>query len=121
LRRKPTPSLYDKYGKSVDDFVGLFYRKVLADKTLAPFFAGVNMERQHRHTSAFMTYALGGPNHFTGRNMAHAHRGLKITSYHFHRVADHLSEAMKELKVEESDREVILNTIYTMENDIVEG
>ena len=117
---RATPPLYEKYQTTIDDLVELFYKKVIADETLAFFFTGVNMERQKRHMSAFLVYALGGPNHYSGRNMARAHQGLQITEDHFRKVSDHLDIAMQETGVTPDDRMSILDTVYRLRDDIVE-
>ena len=116
---KATPPLYEKYQTAIDDLVELFYKKVLADATLASFFTGVNMERQKRHMSAFIAYALGGPNHYSGRNMARAHQGLQITEGDFRQVSDHLDTAMEGIGVTYDDRMAILDTIYSLRDGII--
>ncbi|SMC04773.1 hemoglobin [Sulfobacillus thermosulfidooxidans DSM 9293] len=114
-----TPTLYEKYGAAIDRVVSLFYQKVLDDKDLQPFFLGVNMDRQKKHMSAFITYALGGPNNYNGKNMEAAHRKLKITDHHFDAVSKHLSDSLEQFSVEDSDRMIILSTIERLREAIV--
>ena len=75
------PSLYEQLGgaDNIAAVVDDFYRRVLADDALAAMFAGVDLDRLRRHQSRFISYALGGPNQYTGRNMRAAHAGLGIT------------------------------------------
>ncbi|WP_053960321.1 group I truncated hemoglobin [Sulfobacillus thermosulfidooxidans] len=119
MNREGTPTLYEKYGVAVDGVVSLFYQKVLDDEDLQPFFLGVNMERQKKHMSAFITYALGGPNNYNGKNMEVAHRKLKINNHHFHAVSMHLSDSLEQFGVEDSDRMIILSTIDQLREAIV--
>lgn len=119
MNLESTPTLYEKYGAAIDELVSLFYQKVLADKDLESFFQNVNMDQQKRHMAAFITYALGGPNNYNGRNMQAAHRGQKIQEYHFNAVAGHLSDAMTQLGVDEKDKIAILGTIQGLKDAIV--
>lgn len=96
------PSLYEQLGgaPAFDAAVEIFYRKVLGDARLAPFFDGVDMDRQMAKQKAFLTMVTGGPNQYTGKDMrtAHAHlvaRGL--TDVHFDAVVQHLGATLSEL------------------------
>lgn len=95
-------NLYEQLGgeQAVDAAVDIFYRRVLSDDRISYFFDDVDMERQAAKQKSFLTYAFGGPNHYTGRDMrnAHAHlvaRGLNAT--HFDVVAGHLQGTLEEL------------------------
>ncbi len=91
--------LYDEIGGAamLRTAVTLFYRRVLADSTLAPWFADVDMTRLRAHQQAFLTAALGGPDLFNGRDMADAHAGRRITGAAFDRLVSHLAEALRDL------------------------
>ena len=97
-------SLYEKIGgeTAVNAAVDIFYRKVLADDRINQFFDGVDMERQAAKQKAFLTFAFGGPNNYTGKDMrdGHAHlvaRGLDDS--HFDAVMENLGATLKELNV----------------------
>ncbi len=97
-------SLYESLGgeAAVNTAVDIFYRKVLTDASISDFFEDVDMERQAAKQKAFLTYAFGGPNHYTGKAMRDVHaplvaRGLKET--HFQAVAGHLQATLQELSV----------------------
>ncbi|MEZ6196121.1 MAG: group 1 truncated hemoglobin [Planctomycetota bacterium] len=51
-----------------------FYRRMLADERVARFFDGVDMTRQAAKQKAFIAMATGGPNNYTGKDMADGHR-----------------------------------------------
>src|SRR5260370_42611938 len=55
-------SLYDRLGgaPAIDAAAELFYRKVLSDPVLEPYFADIDMDRQVAKQAAFLTLALGG-------------------------------------------------------------
>jgi hemoglobin len=97
-------SLYERIGgeAAMDAAVDLFYRKVLADDRISQFFDGVDMDRQRAKQKAFLTFALGGPANYTGKDMreGHAHlvaRGLNDS--HFDAVMENLGATLQELGV----------------------
>jgi len=98
-------TLYDKIGgeAAVDAAVGLFYDKVLADERIKHFFEGLDMERQHRMQKGFLTFAFGGPNNYSGKSMAAAHRKLVdeqgLDDSHFDAVIEDLGATLVELGV----------------------
>lgn len=99
-------SLYDRIGGAlaVQAATELFYRKVLADPMIAGFFTEVDMRRQLTMQEAFLTMALGGPNHYTGRDLRSAHSALPgLDDQHFDRVIEHLAGTLAELGVAEAE------------------
>ena len=97
-------SLYDQLGgeAAVNAAVDIFYRKVLADDRINKFFEGIDMERQAAKQKAFLTFAFGGPNSYTGKDMreGHAHLVAKgLNDSHFDAVMEHLGATLKELNV----------------------
>ena len=98
-------SLYERIGgaAAVEAAVEIFYKKILADFTLWPFFEGVDMKRMVQHQVNFMTYAFGGPNHYSGRGLKQAHsrlvRDKGLGEKHFGLVAAHLQATLRELNL----------------------
>ena len=92
-------SLYEEIGGAarLRTAVTLFYRRVLADPLLAPWFADVDLPRLRAHQQAFLTAALGGPDLFVGRDMAEAHAGLRITDRAFDQLVSHLAATLRDL------------------------
>ena len=98
-----TMSLYESLGgeAAVNAAVDIFYRKVLTDDSISHFFEDVDMERQAAKQKAFLTYAFGGPNHYSGKDMRAAHSRLVskgLNEAHFNAVAGHLQSTLEELK-----------------------
>lgn len=99
-------SLFDRLGgaPAIQAAAEVFYRKVLADPVLAPYFDDVDMDRQIAKQAAFLTMALGGPNNYSGRDLRTAHAGLPgLTDEHVDRVIVHLAEALRELGAGNAD------------------
>ena len=115
------PSLYAQLGgaDNIAAVVDDFYRRVLADDALAAVFAGVDLDRLRRHQSRFISYALGGPNQYTGRNMRAAHAGLGITPAQFAAVAGHLSAALAAAGVSAALIDQVIGHVASLQGDIV--
>ncbi|MAR90125.1 MAG: group 1 truncated hemoglobin [Pseudomonadota bacterium] len=98
-------TVYEKIGgePAVDAAVELFYKKVLADDRINHFFEGVDMDKQHRMQKGFLIFAFGGPNNYSGKGMAAAHRRLVeekgLNDSHFDAVMEDLGATLKELNV----------------------
>lgn len=97
-------TLFEQLGgdAAVDAAVDIFYKKVLADDRISRFFDGVDMANQARKQKAFLTVAFGGPNNYSGRGMAAAHRKLLeqgLDDSHFDAVVEDLGATLKELGV----------------------
>jgi truncated hemoglobin YjbI len=98
--------LFDRLGgaPAITAAAELFYRKVLADPLLAPYFDDVDMDHQVAKQAAFLTMALGGPNTYTGRDLRTAHADLAgLSDEHVDRVIAHLAHTLRELGVAEDD------------------
>ncbi len=99
-------SLYDRLGGSaaIRPVTEAFYQKVLADESLAPYFAFVNMDRLIAMQTSFLTMALGGPNNYSGRSIRDAHANLRdLNDEHFNKVVSHLAQTLKEFGVSDHD------------------
>jgi hemoglobin len=99
-----TPSLYEQLGgeAAVDAAVDIFYRKVLSDERISHFFEGLDMSKQAAKQKAFLTFAFGGPNNYTGTDMRTAHAKLVqngLNESHFDAVMEHLGGTLQELNV----------------------
>lgn len=97
-------SLYDRIGgdAAVNAAVDLFYRKVLADDRINKWFEGIDMEKQHAKQKSFLTFALGGPNNYTGKDMRDAHAAMVakgLNDADFDAVMENLGATLTELGV----------------------
>jgi hemoglobin len=114
-------SIYDSIGgaaavrAAVDDF----YARVLADPSLAPFFSGTDLDRLKAHQRSFIAAAIGGPEIFTGRDMATAHAGLAISDADFDAVVAHLADTLTGLGVPGETIGQIGSALVPLRSDIV--
>lgn len=116
-------SVYDLLGddrRPMQLVTSAFYRRVLSDDMLAPYFAGVDMQRQVVMLAEFLAMAFGGPHAYTGRDLRTAHAGLHgLTDVHFDRVVDHLTVALREYGVAEGDVATVGAVAETLRDDVL--
>jgi len=117
-----TTTIYEKIGgrQALVTVVDEFYKRVLADESLRPVFADVDMDKQRNHQVAFLAFALGGPNEYQGVGMQKAHAGRAITDDHFVAVAGHLQATLQWAGVGEAEVGQILSAAASLKDDIVE-
>ena len=97
-------SLYDDLGgaKALDAVVDAFYQKVLADDRVNGFFDSTDMERQAKKQKAFLAFAFGGPNNYTGKKMKDGHASLVergLNDSHVDAIVELLGATLKEFNV----------------------
>jgi len=117
-------SLYEEIGgeAAVNTAVDMFYRRVLQDDRIAHFFDDVDMERQAAKQKAFLTYAFGGPNNYTGKDMreGHAHllkRGLNDS--HVDAVVENLTLTLRDLNVGEEQIGEVVAICESVRDDVL--
>jgi len=117
-------TLYERLGgeTAIEAAVVRFYEKVLADPEVAPFFAGMEVDRVVQKQIAFMTMAFGGPNHYTGKDLRTAHARLVkngLGDKHFDAVAGHLVTTLEELGVEKPLIDEVLSIVAPTRHDVL--
>jgi hemoglobin len=96
--------LYDLIGgkRTVWAATESFYRRVLADETLRPFFAATDMEQLRSRQSMFISMLLGGRVVYTGKAISAAHERARLqglSDRHFDAFLRHFREALDEVGV----------------------
>lgn len=114
-------SLFERLGGegAVDAAVDIFYRKVLADERISHFFDTVDMDRQRSKQKAFLTYAFGGPNAYSGKDMRAAHAKLSLTEGHFDAVMENLGATLSELNVPAALIQEAAAIALSVKNDVL--
>ena len=107
-------------GPAIKGVVNDFYRRVLADPALAPYFAGVDMAELKRHQSLLVAQVMGGPTEYDGRQLAQAHAGLHVTGADFDRVVAHLVASLQAAGVPQDIIGRVGVALAAAEADIVE-
>ncbi|MDJ0775769.1 MAG: group 1 truncated hemoglobin [Mastigocoleus sp. MO_167.B18] len=98
-------TLFERIGgeAAVEATVDKFYLKIMEDKRINRFFAGVDMKKQRENQAAFLIFAFGGSAYYRGRSLRTAHQKLVeqcgLKDEHFDLVFEHLVSTLKELSV----------------------
>jgi hemoglobin len=115
-------SIYEQLGgkAAVEAAVDDFYRRVLGDETLSPYFAGIDLDRLRRHQRAFLTAVLGGAEgQYSGRSMSVAHADLNVSDHAFDQVVQHLAATLTSLGVDAPTIETIADRLAPLRAEIV--
>ncbi|WP_382309723.1 group 1 truncated hemoglobin [Herbiconiux sp. UC225_62] len=100
--------------------VVVFYNRVVADPLLAPYFAGISLERLRAHQVAFLSGVLGGPQAFAGRDLPAAHVAFAITDGAFDRMVEHLEFALVDVGAPATATAEVLATVGGLRHAIVQ-
>jgi len=118
-------SVYDQIGgaPAMDAAVDVFYRRVLADAYVLPFFQGVDMTKQAAKQKAFLTMVTGGPHNYTGKDMREGHKHLVkmgLNDSHFDHILMHLRATLAELGVPENLIQTIIGVAESTRDDVLD-
>ena len=117
-------TLYEQLGgqAAVDDAVNRFYRRVLKDDRTSRFFQGVDMAQQAAKQKAFLTFAFGGPNNYTGMDMRKGHAHLLkdgLNDSHVDAVIEDLGLTLKEMGVSDELVEQVATIANSVRDDVL--
>lgn len=114
-------TLYAKFGgaEGLAPVVDEFYKRVLGDETVNSFFKHTDMEQMRKHQTYFLSFALGGPNQYTGKSMEKAHRGINLQPEHFQSIVKHLQGTLEHFTVSQEDIAQVLGLIAPLRSSIL--
>ena len=117
-------SLYEQLGgeAAINTAVDIFYRKMLSDDRVAPFFETVDMDRQRAKQAGFLTMVTGGPNNYTGKDMREGHKHLiskGLNDTHVDIVIEHLGATLKELGVADEQIQQVADLANSVRDDVL--
>ncbi len=119
-------TLLDQIGgePAVDAAVDIFYKKMMADDVVQPFFANTDMDSQARKQKLFLTTVLNGTSKGALAYMRRAHKDLVheqgLTDVHFDAVAHHLQDTLEELSVPEDLIGQIMTSVGAMREAVLD-
>jgi hemoglobin len=117
-------SIYEQLGgaPAISAAVEDFYRRVLQDDELAPYFEDLDMDKQMAKQAGFLTMVTGGPNEYSGRDMraAHAHLVARgINDRHVDLVIKHLGDTLSGLGVAPELVQQVAAVAESVRNDVL--
>jgi len=113
-------TLYLRYGSRITTGVSeLFYDRVYADPSLAPFFAGIEINRMQEHMSDVLSVLTGGPDLYKGRDLAVAHTPYGITDADFDKLMAHMRAAIEKIGASAAEAEAMVEAMSEERPNIV--
>ena len=102
-------------------YAQIFRKLVLVTQSavVSHFFDNTDMEKQRRHQTAFISYALGGTKQYSGRSMEKAHAGLNLQPEHFDAIVKHLTDAIIAHGASQEDLDAALGKIATLKEAVL--
>jgi hemoglobin len=109
-------TLYELIGgrQAIHEAVESFYRRVLADPSLRPFFDQTDVPHQVALQSMFISMLLGGRVVYTGKGLPTAHAGARqkgLNDSHFDSFLKHFRAALEEGKVPPDKLEKVMTLL----------
>ncbi len=124
--KKPAPaakekSLYDRLGgkTAIKKVVHQFTTNVAADKRVNARFAKTNIPKLEATLTDQVCAATGGPCKYKGKDMAAAHKDMKITEDEWNATVEDLTKALDKFKVGDKEKGELLGALGGMKGDIV--
>ena len=116
--------LYDLIGgkRTVWAATESFYRRVLADDTLRPFFKTTDMAQLRARQSMFISMLLGGRIVYTGKDIHAAHALVRehgLNDGHFDMFLRHFREALNEVGVKADKVEKVSKLLESKRNAVL--
>jgi hemoglobin len=114
-------SIYERIGgeAAVNAAVDVFYRRVLSDERISHHFDAVDMDRQRAKQKAFLTFAFGGPNHYSGRDLRTAHASMHLEERDLGAVLEHLLGTLTDLGVPPELRSEVEKIALSVKDDVL--
>ena len=117
-------TLYERLGErpAIIAVVDELFAGKLADENLRRFFVECDEDKSKKvkgHVVDFLCTATGGPNSYTGREMATIHTGLNITESDWQAFEKIAANTMDKFKVPQKEREEVFTAVSSLKNDIV--
>lgn len=116
--------LYEMIGgsRSIWAATESFYRRVLEDETLRPFFEKTDMKNLNARQSMFISMLLGGRVVYTGKDIGAAHaraRELGLTAAHFDTFLNHFRAALDEVGVKGEHAEKVMKLLESKRGTVL--
>lgn len=114
-------TLLDRIGgrEVVDQAIDVFYERLLADDRVRHFFEGADMDRLRRTQVSFLSFALGGPDLYSGASIRDIHRHLSLTDEHFAAVCEHLEGTLQTLFIPGPLIAEVMSIVNAMHDDVL--
>lgn len=103
----------------IDRVIGALVKLYHQDPRLKDIFAAADDDKLHRLLTEQVCYVIGGPCHYSGRDMAAAHRDMGVQQADFNALVEDLQTAMDQEHVPVWAQNRLLAKLAPMERVIV--
>lgn len=117
-------ALYTRLGgnEAITAVIGDFVdNQVVPDDRINGFFADTDLDNLKVLLVEFTANATGGPEEYTGRDMATTHEGLGITVADFNALVEDLSASLVVFSVPQAEQDELLAALAPLQDQIVEA
>ena len=117
-------TLYEKIGgkDTVEKAANFLYVNILRDDRINEFFKDVDIEKQKRKMTAFLTYIFGGPSLYTGKSMRKAHKKVVergLSDEHVDAMMECVNATLRELGIKQDLIEEVISEIEKHRDDVL--
>jgi hemoglobin len=117
-------TLYEKIGgkKTVEKAAHFLYVNILKDDRINRFFEDIDIEKQKRKMTTFLTYIFGGPSLYIGKDMRRAHKEVVakgLNDEHVDAMMECVSKALTELDIDKETIGEVTKTIEAHRDDVL--
>jgi len=114
-------TLYERLGghDGISAIVHDVLRNHLENPAVRARFENADIPKLHRLAVEFFGMGAGGPEHYSGRDMLAAHKGMNISEQEFVAVIDDILAALDKNGISPETRTEVLGILYSMKNQIV--
>ena len=118
-------SLYEELGgkETVEKASHYLYVHILDDDRINSFFENIDVEKQKRKMSAFLTYIFGGPSLYLGKDMRRAHKGAVekgLSDEHVDAMMECVKKSLSDLNIGKSLTTKVIDAIESHRDDVLD-
>ncbi len=117
-------TLFDEIGgkETVEKASAILYVNILRDERINGFFKNIDIEKQKRKMSSFLTNIFGGPSLYLGKTMRKAHEKVVengLNDDHVDAMMECVSATLKELAIEDTLINKVMAKIEEHRKDVL--
>ncbi|KAF4669067.1 hypothetical protein FOL47_002717, partial [Perkinsus chesapeaki] len=118
---KGLDALFRRLGEEagIVEFVDRLYDLLVGDKRVLPYFEGKDVWAIKQKQLVYITFLLGGPKAYQGRDLAEIHEGLGIDDYGFDCFTMNCEKALAAMGVDEDTIDEIIVTIEPLRDEVL--
>ncbi len=117
-------TLYEEIGgkEVVEKAANYLYVNIFRDERINQFFEDVDIDKQKRKMSAFLTNIFGGPSLYLGKDMRRAHKNVVnkgLSDEHVDAMMECVSLTLQEIGIKSDLIQRVLNEIEKHRDDVL--